>query len=166
MDGKAPAQVDRTIEMAVFETGRDPRQYFVKLIRRRAQQEGVQFSDFENEYLSRSAAGEDEFASKMLDRIKGAGFKEFDSRITGLLWRAYQQDLLLYPDAKEKYEQAIKALANGETYLNLGMFASCIALEMAPEEIERRTPWPTIAVVGAISLWLIYLVIRGLLKSG
>jgi len=73
--------------------------------------------------------------------------------------------LLLYPDARQKYEQAIKALANGETYLNLGMFLSCIALEMAPEEIQRRTRWPTIAVVGGISLWLIYLVIRELLKS-
>jgi hypothetical protein len=149
--------------MALFKEGRDPREYFVELIRDRARQEGFQFTDFEREYLSRTAVGEDESASKMLDGIKGKLFKEFDSRISGLAWRAYQQDLLLYPDAKEKYEQAIRALANVETYLNLGMFVNCIALEMAPEKIDSR--WPTVIILGGLALWLIYLVIRGMLKS-
>src|SRR5262249_58279338 len=108
--------------------------------RERARQEGVQFTDFEDEYLSRTAVGEDEYASQMLDRIKGKTFKQFDSRISGLVWRAYRQDLLQYPDAKERYQQATRVLADCEIYLNLGMFVNCIDLEMAPEKVDSRKP--------------------------
>ena len=164
MDRKAAAEVDGTIEMALFESGQRPRAYFVELIRERARQEGVQLTAFEEEYLSRASAGEDEYACKMLDRIKGKKFEEFDSRISGLVWRAYQQDLLQYPDAKEKYQQATRALADTETYLNLGMFVNCIDLEMAPEKINSRKP--ASIILGGLALWVIYLVIRGWLKSG
>lgn len=149
--------------MALFHTGQDPRQYFVELIRERARQEGVQLTEFEEAYLFRTALGEDESASKMLDTIKGNRFEEFDSRISGLVWRAYQQDLLQFPDAKERYEQATRALSSRETYLNLGMFVNCIDLEMSPEKINSSKP--ALIILGGLALWLIYLVIRGLLKA-
>ena len=120
----------------LFETGQDPRAYFVTRIREQAKQENLTLTDFEVRYLELSEQGQDKAACDMLDRLKGKAFDEFDLRISGLAWRAYEQDTGLCSSAGECYQKAIRALANVDNYPNLGMFVNCIALKTSPEELK------------------------------
>ncbi len=125
----------------LFEDGQDPRAYFVTRIRARAKEEGLELTELERTYLDLTEHGDDDGADAMLKTVKGKKFKEFDSRISGLAWRAYLQDLAALPEAKERYREATMALANVDESPNLGMFVNCIALERSPEELNKTSPF-------------------------
>ena len=137
----------------LFEDAQDPRLYFVTRIREQACQEGFCLTPVEDEYLSLTGNGNDEAATQLLESQKGRAFEDLDQHISGLAWRAYQQDLTNYSQAKEKYDSAIRALANVDHHPNLGMFVNCIALEKSPEQLNRSSlPWLLIAIAGLFLL--------------
>lgn len=141
----------------LFKEGQDARDYFVRRIREQAGQEGFSFPPIEDEYLSFTAQGNDEAASKLLNSIKGKRFEELDRHVSGLAWRAYQHDLVNYAQAKEQYDRAIKALARVDEYPNLGMFVNCIALEVSPEDLNApRVPWALIVIAALFVLVVVW----------
>lgn len=83
----------------------------------------------------------------MLDDLKGKTRAEFSSRISGLAWRAYQQDISAYSGAEECYQNAMHELAKVDDYPNLGMYVCCIALKTSPEVLDKTSWWPTIVVL-------------------
>ncbi len=94
----------------------------------------------EDQYLELTASGDDESAYKLLEPLfKTKAFDSFDSRISGLAWRAYERDLAVDPESKAQYERAMEALADVDEMPNLGMFVNCIALETPPEKLEPRS---------------------------
>ena len=127
-----------------FTQGLDPKAYFARRIREQAKYENLQLTDLETQYLNLSEQGEDKTAYEMLE--KGKAFEEFDSRISGLAWRAYQQDISAYSGAEECYHNAIRALARVDDYPNLGMFVSCIALRTSPEKLKGSW-WPAVLLL-------------------
>jgi hypothetical protein len=145
-------------EYPLFQDGQDPRRYFVGRIRRQAQDESVELAEAEREYLLLTERGDDQAAVAMLKTIKGKRFHEFDSCISGLMWRAYKADLAIMPAAKESYSRAIMALANIDKQPNLGIFVNCVALEKSPEERDKK-PWWFLILALAFVLWVIYAVL-------
>lgn len=143
----------------LFEEGQDPRSYFVRRILDQARQEGLNLTPLEVKYLSLTGQGKDDAASELLSSVKGKCFRELDQHVSGLIWRAYQQDLLNHSQAKEHYDRAIKALARVDEYPNLGMFVSCIALETPPKKLNApQTPW----VLIVLALLFVLLVVNAM----
>lgn len=141
----------------------DPRRWFVERIRAQAKKEGIEFTLFEQEYLFLTEQAQDEKASNLLDTIKGKGFEEFDRKISGLAWRRYESDVQTEASAKEVYDRALHALANGEQEnLNLGMFVNCILLETPPEELEPKSlpRWVSGLVLIAVLAFIIFIYLR------
>ena len=148
-------QTNNTDELEI-----DPRRWFIERIRSQAQKEGVVFTPFEQEYLFHTEQGDDETAVRMLDRIKGREFEDFDKRINGLAWRRYQADIASEANAKEEYKAQLRRLAEVDLP-NLSMFISSIFLKLPPEELEPRFSWPLLLIAvlllaGLIALRLSY----------
>ncbi len=131
----------------------DPRRWFVERIRAQAKEEGVEFSQLEQEYLFNTERGDDAAALAIVERIKGKQHEQFDERISGLAWRRYQADIVSDPEVQEEYKKALHALANVDEYPNLSMFICCIGLEKPPEELNAKSsPWRTLLVFALIVL--------------
>ncbi|HEU4415201.1 MAG TPA: hypothetical protein VFT65_10505 [Candidatus Angelobacter sp.] len=146
----------------LFQPGQDPRAYFVKRIRDQAKQEALILTDFESRYLGLTDQGDDSAACDLLKEIKRKAFDEFDSRISGLAWRAYQQDINTYSCAEESYQNAMSALAKVDECPNLGMFVNCIGLKTSPEELNKTSWWPTVILI----LIFVVLGLMGFLRRG
>ena len=140
----------------------DPRRWFVERIRTQAKEEGVEFTQLEQEYLCLTENGSDESALRLLDQIKGKGWDKFDRRIGDLAWTRYQADLRSEPEAKEQYDKALKALADVDRCPNLSMFIACIPLETPPEKLEPKAlpRWVTCAVIFAVLAFIIFVFSR------
>ncbi len=144
---------------AAYKEDVDPRKWFVERIRSQAKTEGIEFTPFEQEYLFHTEQGDDAAAVKMLDKIKGKEYEDFDQRISGLAWRKYQSDIQSDPNAKEQYDNARHALANVDEYPNLSTLICCIGLETPPEELNRKGSWRLPLVIVLIMLALIIMAI-------
>lgn len=132
------------LEQEFIEIESSPRAFYVDRVRRQAVQEGITFEPAEQEYLDLTRAGLDEAALAVLEPLKGRPFEDFDKKLTGLAWRAYQHDIALDPANQEAYDRAWHALANSDPWPNLSMFM-CVIVN-GPEE-ERKPMWPYVVAV-------------------
>ena len=108
----------------------DPREFFVEVILKQAEREGIQLTPDELEYLELARVGQDEEAERVSKRIvKAKLFDQMDERFSGLIRRSFDREQAMDPVSAGRYQAEWRELAKVDTWPHLSMFANVLVLE-------------------------------------
>ncbi len=147
----------------MFSTQAEAKRFLIEKIEARAAMEGSPLADAERRMLSFSNAEPDLMGSEVVESAGPADDSEFESRIAGLLKRAYDADGERRNASGRLYREAYRKLAEGDHYLLI--MAEQVLGRPSRSRVARAALFVALVMPGVLALLMAAALAWGLATS-